>query len=439
MIRRAVLATALLLLATTAAFGNGRFPSAQEFHQGPGANRDLLVVRTTFGLVVSADRGRRWEYWCEDALQYGDGYDPPLTFAADGTMLVALEDGLVTTRDGCTFRRSPDLESLTVRDLATSVDGRVTYALAVTRSAVPDSRVARSLDHGLTFDFVGDRFAGVVLQTIEVAGSDPLRLYASGTLDADGSAVLFRSVDGGARWVRAGARFGDATGVYVSGVDGRRPEVLYLRATAAGAAMDAGSADGDGVLFRSDDGGETLREVLHTRGPMRGFALSDDGRSVWAGGPDDGVWRSVDGAAPTRFSAEPVDCLRWSDGALWACRVFVPNGPLLLRSDGEAPFVTALAVADIGPPPARCPAGTPAHDVCPGRWGVVRRALVPPTLLDASTDRGAVIAPPPPPSDCGCHAGSASGPPGVALAGLARALSGSRRRRVQGRRRTANS
>ncbi|MDB4929188.1 MAG: BNR/Asp-box repeat domain protein, partial [Myxococcaceae bacterium] len=340
---RAAIAAALLCLSPAVASGNGRFPRAQEFHQAPGGNADLMVARATFGLVVSVDGGRHWEYWCEDALQYGDGYDPPLVYSADGTLLVALEDGLVTTRNGCTFRRAPDLESLTIKDLAASPDGRVVYAVAVTRSAQPDSRVARSTDNGLTFDFVGDRFAGVTLETVEVAASDPARLYASGTRNADGRPALFRSVDGGARWTETAARFGGATGVYVSGVDGRRAGVLYLRATAASDEMDGGSAEGSGVLFRSDDGGDTLSEVLRTRGPMRGFAISDDGRSVWAGGPDDGVWRSVDGAAPARLSDEPVDCLRWSAGSLWACRAFVPGGPLLLRSDGAAPFVTALA------------------------------------------------------------------------------------------------
>jgi MYXO-CTERM domain-containing protein len=246
--------------------------------------------------------------------------------------------------------------------------------------------------------------------------------------------VLCRSVDGGARWAEAAARFGGATGVYVSGVDGRDAGVIYLRATAASGEMDGGSAEGSGVLFRSDDGGDTLTEVLRTRGPMRGFAISDDGRSVWAGGPDDGVWRSVDGAAPARLSDEPVDCLRWSAGSLWACRVFEPGGPLLLRSDGASPFVTALAAGDINGPPARCPAGTPNRDICPGRWSVVRRSLVPPGALDASTDRGAVVSPAAPPGDCGCHtAGAGGGPRGRLAAGLA-ALGAalSRRRRRNG-------
>ena len=430
MIRRAVATTALLLLSTTAAFGNGRFPRAQEFHQAPGANADLMVVRATFGLVVSVDRGRHWEYWCEDALQYADGYDPPLTYAADGTLLVALEDGLVTTRNGCSFRRAPDLESLTIKDLASTPDGRITYALAVTRSAQPDSRVARTMDNGLTFEFLGDRFVGVTLETIEVAASDPLRLYATGTLNADGAAVLYRSVDGGARWERAAARFGGATGVYVSGVDGRRAAVLYLRATAAASGMDAGSAEGDGILLRSDDGGETVQEVLRTRGPMRGFAISDDGRRVWAGGPDDGVWRVLDGAAPTRLTDEPVECLRFSDGLLWACRTFVPGGALLLRGDGDGALGPALAAAEVGGPPARCPAGTITRDVCPARWSVLRRALVPPTNRDASADQG-VAAAPPLASGCGCRAGGAPPSGAVMLTGLGLLLSGLRRGRLR--------
>jgi hypothetical protein len=402
-IRRALVAASLSLLATPAARGNGRFPRAQEFHQAPAPNDDLMVVRATFGMVVSVDRGRRWEYWCEDALEYGDGYDPAITYAADGSMLVALEDGLAVTRDGCTRRRSPDLESLSVRDLASSPDGRVTYAIALTRDALPDSRVARTRDNGLTFEFLGERLSGVALETIEVAGSDPMRLYASGTLVADRTPVLYRSVDGGAHWGRTAARFGGATGVYVSGVDGRRPEVLYLRATAASEDMDGGSAEGAGVLFESDDGGDTVRVVLRTRGPMRGFAISDDGRSVWAGGPEDGVWRSVDGAAPARLSDEPVDCLRWSSGSLWACPAFTRGGPLLLRSDGAAPFVTAMSVTDINGPPARCAAGTVAREVCPGRWSVVQRALLPAPSLDASTDLG--VTPPPPASPGGCACG----------------------------------
>ena len=179
------------------------------------------------------------------------------------------------------------------------------------------------------------------------------------------------------------------------------------------------------IDFESGALGVVETSFVSTSSP---FALEVYGAegAILVGGPDDGVWRSVDGAAPTRFSEEPVDCLRWSDGSLWACRAFVPGGALLLRSDGEAPFVTALSAADVGGPPPRCPAGTLSHDVCPGRWSVVRRSLVPPTPLDASTDRGAVIAPTPP-SDCGCHAGSAPGGPGVALMGLL--LSASRRRR----------
>ncbi len=432
MILRAALAAALfLLLATGDALANGRFPNAQEFHQGPAGNRELMVLRATFGLVVSVDGGRRWEYWCEDALQYGDNYDPPLIYTADGTLLVALDDGLVTTRNGCTFRRQPDLESLTIRDLAASPDGRTAWAIALTRNATPDSRVARSTDNGLTFEFVGERFVGVSLQTIEVAASDPMRLYASGV--SAGAPVLFRSVDGGAHWVRAAGRFGGATGLYVSGVDGRNADVVYLRATAAPEDMDAGSVDGSGVLFRSDDGGETVRAVLRTNGPMRGFAISDDGQRVWAGGPDDGVWRIADGAAPTRLTDTPVECLRWSDGALWACRTYVPGGALLLRGDGDGAFATVLEASAIGGPPARCPVGTLSRDVCPGRWSVVQRTLGRADAgLDAATDGAAVVAPPPA-DGCGCRVGPSRGGAAWVLGALS-VLLRRRARRPSGRR-----
>lgn len=433
--RRRVAALSLALVAALSsasrgARANGRFPQAQEFHQAPDPNGALMVVRATFGFIVSVDRGQRWEYWCEDALQYPDGYDPPLTYTADGTVLVALQNGLLSTRDGCSFRRQPDLESLNVKDLASSPDGRVTWAIAATRSVQSESRVARSTDQGLTFEFVGERFEGVTLETIEVAASDPQRLYATGTLDSDGTAVLFRSVDGGARWVRAGAGFGQASGVYVSGVDARRPEVVYLRATAAVRDMDASSGGTADVLFRSDDGGETLREVLRTRGPMRGFGLSDDGRRLWAGGPEEGVWRSVDGATPTRFSDEPVDCLRWSAGALWACRVFTPGGPLVLRSDGEGAFATVLSASELGGPPTRCAPGTVTSGICPSRWSVVRTTLLRTAGMDASSDRGTVVDAPRP-SDCGCHTGVARGGAGW-VASLGAWWAASRRRRRRG-------
>jgi len=432
-VRRRPAALSLVLIAAlssvlSVARANGRFPNAQAFHQGPGDNRDLMVVRVTFGLVVSVDRGQHWEYWCEDALQYGDGYDPPLSYAADGTLLIALQDGLVSTRNGCTFRRQPDLESLAVLDLAASPDGRVTWAVTLTPSTTPESRVARSSDNGLTFEFVGDRFPNTVLETIEVAPSDPRRLYASGTIGGD--PALLRSDDGGVRWVRTAARFGGATGVYVSGVDPRDPDVLYLRATGASAGPDASAVDGSGVLFRSDDRGESLRVLLRTNGPMRGFALSHDGRRVWAGGPRDGAWRMADGAAPTLLSAEPVECLRWSAGTLWACRTFEPDGPLLLRGDGDGPFAPALTASGISGPPPRCPAGTLNRDICPGRWSVVRTTLLPPAVMDASSDRGAVgdvLRP----SDCGCHAGAARGGAGW-VAALAAWWTASRRRRRRG-------
>ena len=422
----ALLALLALALAAPPASANGRFPRAQDYVQSI-ASPNLRVLRTTFGLVLSTDGGARWEFWCEDAFAYTDGYDPPLAFAADGTLLVALDDGLVATQDGCAVRRQQDLEGLAVKDLAASADGRTVWAAVTTHDAAPSSRVARSTDNGRTFTFPGDAMEGLVLDTVETAASDALRLYASGSRLADGTPVVLRSDDGGAHWRPAGASFGGAHGVYVSAVDPSHADVVWLRVE--GAAMDA-STSAASALFRSDDAGATARLVWQARGPMRGVALSPDGRTVWAGGPEDGVWTSRDGATMSQLGTDPVECLRYAGGALWACRTFVPGGALLLRGDGAGPFATALSVADIGGPPSRCVAGTAMHDLCPGRWNGVLRTLLPADGRDASAPADArPTAPPATPGGCGCatRTGSVDGAPVAFLALMA--VSRRRRRR----------
>ncbi len=154
---------------------------------------------------------------------------------------------LVSTRDGHTFRRQLDLESLAVRDLAASPDGRVTWTITITPSTTPEPRAARSTNNGLTFDFVGDRFANSVMEIIEVA--PPIR---GGSTRAAPSATppSYFAVTMADSTGSEPPRFG-GPGAYVSGVDPRDPDVLYLLATTASTATDASAVDSAGVLYRS--------------------------------------------------------------------------------------------------------------------------------------------------------------------------------------------
>jgi hypothetical protein len=395
----ALLVGLLALASAPAARANGRFPRAQHIVVGPGAASYTIALRATFGLVVSDDGGATFRFLCEEAFEYLDGYDPSLALGADAALLVGTRDGLMVLRDRCSPRRQRDLAQHEVRDLATDPSGRVVLAALASPGSTPLARVARSDDGGASFTLPLVGLEGVRLETVEVAPSDPSRVYATGTVDARD--VFFRSDDGGTTFRATAASFAGATGAFISGVDPRRPGVVYVRARVGASPGDAGAQD-QTALLRSDDGGEHFTEIARTVGPMAGFALSDDGRRVWIGGPDprDGLLRSDDGGAFARVNATPVDCLRYHAGALYACGVYQLGGAmgesvLLWRSTDEGATLRPLArFADIRPPPM-CPAGTILHDICPLRWSSVLARLSP------ERDAG--------PRDTGADAGSAMG------------------------------
>src|SRR5207342_529270 len=121
-------------------------------------------------------------------------------------------------------------------------------------------------------------------------------------------------------------------------------------------------------LLRSVDGGDHFSEIARTTGPMRGFAMSDDGRSVWIGSPEGGIARSDDGGPFVPGARVPVACLRFDRGALLVCESFVLGGVLLGRSNDRGATVDSmLRFSEIQSPPA-CPSGTILHDICPSRW-----------------------------------------------------------------------
>ena len=80
------------------ALANGRFPSAQQLALSPpGGDPNLVVLRTTFGIVVSRDAGKSWSWICERALGFTGEWDPPLAVTKDGRIWVGLSDGLRST------------------------------------------------------------------------------------------------------------------------------------------------------------------------------------------------------------------------------------------------------------------------------------------------------------------------------------------------------
>lgn len=100
---------------------------------------------------------------------------------------------------------------------------------------------------------LGDDF---LAQTVEVAPSDPRRIYVSGTVSADAGVsqtpAIARSTDRGATFTRTMlTAFGAGHSAWISAVDPKAPGTLYVRVR---------STEKDRLLV-STDGARTFRDV----------------------------------------------------------------------------------------------------------------------------------------------------------------------------------
>lgn len=423
------LAAALALLSPTAAWANGRFPFANHLTV---AERDPrhLVLRTTYGLLQSLDGGSTWRWICETAVGYGGTLDPAVALAGDGRILAGLfGKGIAASADrGCSF--TSDAAPFTgqyVIDLAVEpgAPDRV-VAISATGSAAGTFtvRVAQSLDGGATFTKVGPDLPPTFnAETIEVVKGRPSRVYAGGSRegapsDAGGGRVglLYRSDDGGASWKELAIDLRGGQAAFVSAVDPRDPDRLYVRVSG-----DPKIGGPDRLLF-SKDAGETFAEIAVAKGSMLGLALHPDGTRIAFGGPTDGVWvAATTDHAFTRRSGVGARCLTWTAAGLYACAADYPDGFTLgVSKDDGATFAPLYKLAQLGP--LECPAGTTTATICPREWPATKDKL---GILDPDAgpkDAGASDAgttPVPADDGCGCHVGRG---PSLALGGGAAAL-----------------
>lgn len=365
----AVLALAGLCLSARAA-ANGRFPSSGYVVAGPGAGSSLIALRTTFGLVVSYDGGRRWGWTCEESFGGGSGYDPSLAIGSDGSLVATIPTGLSVSRSGCAWERPRGAPMRPMVDVTVDASGRTMFGMTGPTGA--DDTIYRSTDGGVTWE-ARAVMPGFFTETIEVAPSDPSRVYVSGFLRG-GIAVLYRSDDGGMSAREVTRDFGRGSSAFISGVDPTNPDTLYVR-----------SSVGFGtVLLRSTDGGATLREVGSTEDSMAGFALSDDGTTVWMGSTNrtEGLLRSVRGGPFRRVAASvTVRCLRYHAGVLYVCGDEADDGYLLgCSTDGGDridPLVSGRSLLGVS---ERCDGATPVGMTCDSLWPPVRMSL---TAIDA--------------------------------------------------------
>ena len=378
-----VIAGVISCIAEESAYANGRFPQAQAIVSVPGSDGSTLYLRATFGVLVSRDAGKTWQWVCERALGYEGTWDPPIAATRDGRLWVGLENGLASTKDGCDVKPSPELDGETIKDLTVDAKGETVWA--ITGKPGKKSFVWRS--NGERFERLGG-LDETNFMTIEVAPSNPQRVYVSGQPYGTVRGRLYRSDDGG-KTLRGDANELPAEGpFFIAGIDPKDPNRVLLRHL---------HTTGSDVLL-TKDGGRTFANVLSMKSAMFGFAKSDDGKTYWAGSglADHGIWRSTDrGEKWEKLAPHGVLCLHAAKSGLFACEnPFVLGAPAIGLSKDDGKTVEAVATfADVKGPVACATA-------CAALWPETRAQVVP------RADAGAL-----PPIEAGTDAGSASAEP----------------------------
>jgi hypothetical protein len=330
---------AAILWPSGRASANGRYPASTQIvfsTSGASAGPSLLVVRATYGLLLSRDGGGSWRWLCEGALGVPavSIQDPSIALTASGALVVGLDRGLEVSADqGCHFDcAGGSLAGSSIVDLAVRPDAphtvlalSSTYVFgedaAVGDGGGPslDTRVFQSTDDGAHWTQLGRPLDGtVVVTTLDVARSDPETLYVSGTrgFGMDRSASLFVSNNGGANWTERPLPFDPVreVAIFIGAVDPDLPDRVYVRSS------------GQSRLFVTSDGGRSFETPLALHGQMLGLAIAPDGSRVYAGSVEDGLYvgatASGAGDASLAFhktSSIHVQCLATHGQELWAC------------------------------------------------------------------------------------------------------------------------
>jgi MYXO-CTERM domain-containing protein len=361
----ALAAAAVVLAVPQRAEANGRYPEAGQLVVGV-TNADRIVVRATYGFVVSSNGGADWRWVCEQAIGFSDVFDPPVALLEGDAIIAGLTTGLSRSSDfGCSFAREsnvfPDKYVIDVTaDRSAPQNGWAVTTTPV--GGVPETRVFSTTDAGATWSPSGPPVAADFLAvTIEVAQSNPSRVYVSGVVGDTYEPVVAVSDDAGQSWTLNDNLGFDGT-AYISAVDPNDEDRLYAR-------VRGNNVD---TLYVSTDGAGSFQPVVERPGLMLGFALSTDGSRIAIGGPSFGI-ESAD-AFDLQFSKRSdisARCLTFHGSNLFVCGDEAADGFTVGTSTDEGATVTPLfTVAELGQ--MEC---EPAASTCAEYWAGLQSLL----------------------------------------------------------------
>jgi predicted anti-sigma-YlaC factor YlaD len=314
---RCVLAPLVVLGVATGAHANGRFPAVDQLVAEPG-NPDHLVLRATFGLLVSKDRGESWGFLCEDALGYRD-MDPALAVLEGGRILLGVTDGVsVGDEAGCTFTHAAGIDGHVIDLTAALGEPGTAYAATI---AGTSTRFWATTNAGDSFEPLGDELPEFTATTLDAAPSNPDVIYAAGLL-GDGGGFL-RSEDRGESFTAFTVPDANAARrPYIAAVDPTDERRVYVRLEGL-----------PGLVFVTEDGGESFTRILALDIPAVGFALSPDGATIVASNPYDGTFNARRGEyAFERVACKGPSCLAFTGDTLYGCGDNYVDGFIVGRS-----------------------------------------------------------------------------------------------------------
>jgi sortilin (neurotensin receptor 3) len=312
-----------------------------------------------------------------------------------------------------------------VRDFSIAKSGPEAVVALVQSTDGSRQILEESTDDAATWHVAGAPIPTQTLVTVDLAPSDPSRIYVSALSEKE-EGELFVSRDRGATWTRKlvpGTGF-DAV-PYIAAVHPSDPNKIFIRTDAYTNREIIDTAD-DALLY-SADGGTTWTELIRRKAKLFGFALSPDASAILVGygdpvdpsrvieKADTGIYRSAtDSFAFQRVDPNPVACLSWTATGIYVCRGGTERSfdvGFASASDFavDAGAMTPLLLEQDVRGPLACSAGTTSTR-CAGDWESTCKLL---GACAHGGDAGADAAPVRR-SRCGCGAiGSRTAPPFV--------------------------
>jgi hypothetical protein len=363
--------------ASVSAEANGRYPESNQISFADH-DPDLVLLRATFGLLVSHDRGRTFDWICEQSVGFSGVEDPMYTVTPSSSYVATTFQGLTITRDqGCSWSFAEGaLKNQVFIDLSSHPKDRKNIFVFASSYDKQDaqgnilfsSKVWETKDEANTFQQLGQPLDPALLgYTIDVTRTDPDRLYITAVRNAgtQPKAFLLTSKNHGQSWEELAIPLvGNERSVFVAGVDPNDSERVYLR-------TNQGSTDKPTRLLvrEAKDGGPATVRIIHSApDALLGFALSPDGSKVYIGSPKGGVLvASTSDFTFQQRSKQDVQCLAINAEGLWACSNEQAGFVAGVSKDDGVTFEPRLHFCDIRGV-FSCSQGTPTNDRCTSLW-----------------------------------------------------------------------